>query len=87
MGADVGVLVRSLVVAVQVERAVVLVLVVVTADVQNDARRIVVATVVTELKHPLVVWKSQLKDVCGKRGLRPLVFTHPFQPPTAARLR
>jgi len=58
MGADVGVLVRSLVVAVQVERTVVLVLVVVTTDVQNDARSVVVAAVVTELKHPLVVWKS-----------------------------
>ena len=37
MGADVGVLVRSCVVAVQVERTVVLVLVVVTAAVQDDA--------------------------------------------------
>ncbi len=51
MGADVGVLVRSLVVAVQVERTVVLVLVVVTADVENHAGSVVVAAVVTELKH------------------------------------
>lgn len=36
MGADVGVLVRSRVVAVQVERAVVLVLVVVTTHVQHN---------------------------------------------------
>lgn len=55
MGADVGVLVRSLVVAVQVERTVVLVLVVVATDVQNDTGSVVVAAVVTELKHPLVV--------------------------------
>lgn len=49
MGADVGVLVRSLVVAVQVERTVVLVLVVVAAYVENDTRSVVVAAVVTEL--------------------------------------
>ena len=95
MGADVGVLVRSLVVAVQVERTVVLILVVVTADVQDDTGSVVVAAVVTELEHPLVVWKSRClqlhflfrKGISGKRGLRPLVFPHPFQPPTAARLR
>lgn len=59
MGADVGVLVRSLVVAVQVERTVVLILVVVTADVQDDTGSVVVAAVVAELEHPLVVWKSR----------------------------
>ena len=45
MGADVGVLVRSLVVAVQVERTVVLVLVVVAAYVENDTRSVVVRIV------------------------------------------
>jgi hypothetical protein len=45
MGADVRVLVRSVVVAVQVEGTVVLVLVVVTANVQHNARGIVVAVV------------------------------------------
>ena len=45
MGADVRVLVRGVVVAVQVERTVVLVLVVVTAAVENNARSIVVRVV------------------------------------------
>ena len=59
MGAAVSVLVRCRVVTVQVEGAVVLVLVVVTADVQDDTGSVVVAAVVTELEHPLVVWKSR----------------------------
>lgn len=45
MGADVGVLVRRIVVAVQVERTVVLALVVVTAAVEYNAGRIVVRVV------------------------------------------
>ena len=45
MSADVRVGVRSLVVAVQVESAVVLVLVVIAADVQHHARSAVVAVV------------------------------------------
>ena len=50
-GADVRVLVRGSVVAVQVERPVVLVLVVVTARVQHHARRVVVAIVAQEQEH------------------------------------
>ena len=45
MSADVLVRVRSIVVAVQVERAVVLVLVVVTANVQHHAGSVVVAVI------------------------------------------
>ena len=45
MSADVRVGVRSLVVAVQVESAVVLVLVVIAADVQHHARSVVVAVI------------------------------------------
>ena len=45
MSADVRVRVRSLVVTVQVERTVVLVLVVIAADVQHNTGRIVVAVV------------------------------------------
>ena len=52
MGADVRVRVRSSVVAVQVERPVVLVLVVVTAHVQHNPRRVVVAVVAQEPKTP-----------------------------------
>lgn len=59
MGADVGVLVRSRVVAVQVERAVVLVLVVVTAHVQHNARRVVVAVVAKRPERRPVEWKRQ----------------------------
>ena len=44
-GADVGVLVRGSVVTVQVEKAVVRVLVVVAADVEHDAAGVVVAIV------------------------------------------
>ena len=44
-GADVGVLVRGRVVAVQVERTVVLVLVVVAARIEHDTGRIIVAVV------------------------------------------
>ena len=44
-GADVGVLVRGGVVAVQVEQTVVRVLVVVAADVENNTRGVVVAIV------------------------------------------
>lgn len=46
MGADVRVRVRSSVVAVKVERTVVLVLVVVTANVQHNATRVIVAAIV-----------------------------------------
>ena len=46
--ADVAVRVRGRVVTVQVERPVVLVLVVVTTNVQNNARGVVVAIVVTK---------------------------------------
>ena len=49
-GADVRVRVRSGVVAVQVEQPVVLVLVVVTAHVQHNPGRVVVAVVVTSQK-------------------------------------
>ena len=88
MGADVGVLVRSLVVAVQVERTVVLILVVVTADVQDDTGSVVVAAVVTELEHPLVVWKSRLFIVAGRahvgRGLTSPLFPHPSTPKRCA---
>ena len=88
MGADVGVLVRSLVVAVQVERTVVLILVVVTADVQGDTGSVVVAAVVTELEHPLVVWKSRLFIVAGRahvgRGLTSPLFPHPSTPKRCA---
>lgn len=45
MGADVRVRVRSSVVAVQVERTVVLVLVVVTANVQHNATRVIVRVI------------------------------------------
>ena len=54
MGADVGVLVRSSVVAVQVEQAVVPVLIVVTTAVQHNTRSVVVAVVahVAETEDP-----------------------------------
>lgn len=45
MGADVRVRVRSSVVAVKVERTVVLVLVVVTANVQHNATRVIVRVI------------------------------------------
>ena len=47
--ADVAVLVRRRVVAVEIERAVILVLVVVTADVQHNAVGVVVAIVVQNI--------------------------------------
>ena len=59
MGADVRVLVRGGVVAVQVERAVVLVLVVVTTHVQHHARSVVVAVVATVPEHRPMEWKRQ----------------------------
>ncbi len=59
MGADVRVLVRSLVVAVQVERTVVLVLVVVTTHVQHHAGSVVVAVVATGPEHRPMEWKCQ----------------------------
>ena len=59
MGADVGVLVRSGVVAVQVERTVVLVLVVVTAAVENNAGSVVVRVVAQNRNPQLMVWKSR----------------------------
>lgn len=55
-GADVGVLVRGSVVAVQVEQTVVRVLVVVAADVQNNARGVVVAIVGLEPEHSPDYW-------------------------------
>ena len=54
-----GVLVRSLVVAVQIERTVVLVLVVVTTDVQHHAGSVVVAVVATGPEHRPMEWKCQ----------------------------
>ena len=55
-GADVAVLVRSCVVAVHVEQAVVLVLVVVATDVQHHARSVVVAVVVQNQDTDPLVW-------------------------------
>ena len=60
MGAAVSVLVRSSVVAVQVERTMVLVLVVVTATVENDAGSVVVRVVAQSRTLQLTVWKSRL---------------------------
>lgn len=60
MGADVGVLVRSSVVAVQVERTVVLVLVVVAAAVEDNAGSVVVRVVAQSRTPQLTVWKSRL---------------------------
>ena len=59
MGADVGVLVSRIVVAVQVERAVVLVLAVVATHVQHHARSVVVAVVATGPEHRPMEWKCQ----------------------------
>ena len=50
--ADVRVRVRSAVVTVHVEQPVVLVLVVVTANVQHNAGRVIVATISTKVKNP-----------------------------------
>ena len=60
MGAAVSVLVRSSVVAVQVERTMVLVLVVVAATVENDAGSVVVRVVAQSRTLQLTVWKSRL---------------------------
>ena len=57
MGADVRVLVRSRVVAVQVKSTVVLVLVVVATDVQHNARRVVVAIVAKRPERRPMEWK------------------------------
>ncbi len=86
MGADVGVLVRSIVVAVQIERTVVLVLVVVTAAIEHDAGRVVVRVVAQSRTPQLMVWKSRLlivvrKDM-GKGTYVPLV---PHAPSTPKR--
>lgn len=79
MGADVRVRVRSSVVAVKVERTVVLVLVVVTANVQHNTTRVVVAAIVQSRNAWLLVWKSQCKKECGK-GLQAPLFPHPSTP-------
>ena len=90
MGADVGVLVRSSVVAVQVERTVVLVLVVVAATVENNAGSVVVRVVAQSRTPQLTVWKSRLFIVTRRDmwegDLRPPC-SHTLQPPSAARLR
>ena len=53
--ADVSVRVRSGVVTVQVKQAVILILVIVTTDVQHDTRRVIVAVVVkNRIARPLV---------------------------------
>ena len=90
MGAAVGVLVRSSVVTVQEEGAVVLVLVVVAAAVEYNARSIVVR-VVAQNGTPSSwcgnpdglqlqeghMWEGDLRPPCS----------HTLQPPSAARLR
>ena len=60
MGAAVSVLVRSRLIAVQVERTVVLVLVVVAATVENNAGSVVVRVVAQSRTPQLTVWKSRL---------------------------
>ena len=90
MGADVGVLVRGVVVAVQVERAVVLILVVVTAAVENNAGSVVVRVVAQN--GTADSWYGnpdslQLhEEVCGKGTYGPPC-SHTLQPPSATRLR
>lgn len=83
MGAAVSVLVRSRLIAVQVERTVVLVLVVVAATVENNAGSVVVRVVAQSRTPQLTVWKSRLLIVARRDmwegDLRPLVPT-PFNP-------
>ena len=90
MRAAVGVLIRSSVVTVQVEGAVVLVLVVVTAAVENNAGSVVVRVVAQngtpsswcgnpdclQLREGHM-WEGDWRPPCS----------HTLQPPSAARLR
>ena len=90
MRAAVGVLVRSCVVTVQVEGAVVLVLVVVTTAVENNAGSVVVRVVAQNgtpsswcgnpdclQLHEGHMWEGDWRPPCS----------HTLQPPSAARLR
>ena len=91
-GPDVRVLVRSGVVTVQVERPVVLVLVVVTAHTQHHAAGVVVAVVAPKPKHEntgLLVQKPQKnqkilarlrRERLGGAGAPPLLRIHPLTP-------
>ena len=83
MGAAVSVLVRCRVVTVQVEGAVVLVLVVVTADVENDTRSVVVRVVAQSWNRVTLAWKSHYflsKVDTGKGACAPLVPRTPSTP-------